>query len=131
MKVKAIRLSKVVKGLPISVRDGFLLTLINAPSGTIPRLAKRLSVCGWARTKTGKALLIINLLRKICEKNRCLELPYMKNILENTNEDGYYQTFQFKLCIANQLTGFYMIGPLVVKRLNIMTGCNDSYLQCI
>ena len=32
----------------------------------------------------------------MCEKYRCLESPFMKNLLENMNEDGYYQTFQFK-----------------------------------
>ena len=41
------------------------------------------------------ALPNIKLLKKICEKGRCLEFPYMKTILENKNEDGYYQSFHF------------------------------------
>ena len=48
--------------------------------------------------KLEKALKNINLLKGICEKGRCLELPYIKMILDNTNEDGGISNIPFQIC---------------------------------
>lgn len=58
--------------------------------------------------------------KKICEKRRCLELPYMKTILENKNEDGYYQSFHFTHHDRAKMT----ITP------NLLVWC-DKVINCI
>ena len=70
--------------------------------------------------KLEKALKNINLLKGICEKGRCLELPYIKMILDNTNEDGEYQTFPFK----------YVERAKTTIENNAVVWC-DKLLECI
>ena len=70
--------------------------------------------------KLEKALKNINLLKGICEKGRCLELPYIKMILDNTNEDGEYQTFPFK----------YVERAKTTIENNAVVWC-DKVLECI
>ena len=81
--------------LQITVRNAFLITLL-IPLVELSLYWQKDYVQAVEQEQSLEmAFSNIKLLKRICEEGRCSEIPYMKTILENTNKNGYYETFNF------------------------------------
>ena len=65
-----------------------------APADSVKRtfvgLAEEDSYSCWIRMKTNKALKHLAMLKTICDKSNFIEFLHVKNLLQNTTDDGSF-----------------------------------------